>query len=207
MDYLEENNLSKNTIIIYASDQGFFIGEHGWFDKRFMYEESIRMPFVIKYPGLIKPGTVNKDIITNIDFAPTILEMLGLQAPISVQGESFFSNLTTGKNKNWRQSMYYHYYEYPFYHHVQPHYGIRNERYKLIHFYYDMDQWELYDLKKDPDELNNIYLSKKESKLVSKLKSELYSLKKYYGNELTYEEMRKISDTDFGGLESKKLKQ
>ena len=207
LDYLEENNLSKNTIIIYASDQGFFIGEHGWFDKRFMYEESIRMPFVINTHQLLKPGTVNKDIITNIDFAPTILEMLGLKAPISVQGKSFFSNLTTGKNKNWRQSMYYHYYEYPFYHHVQPHYGIRNERYKLIHFYYDMDQWELYDLKKDPDELNNIYLSKKESKLVSKLKSELYSLKKYYGNELTYEEMRKISDTDFGGLESKKLKQ
>ena len=206
LDYLEENNLSKNTIIIYASDQGFFIGEHGWFDKRFMYEESIRMPFVIKYPGLIKPGTVNNDIITNIDFAPTILEMLALQVPKSVQGESFFSNLTAGKNKNWRQSMYYHYYEYPFYHHVQPHYGIRNERYKLIHFYYDMDQWELYDLKKDPNELNNIYVSKKETKLVSKLKSELYSLKKYYGNELTYEEMRKISDTDFGGLESKKLK-
>ena len=102
--------------------------------------------------------------------------------------------------------MYYHYYEYPFYHHVQPHYGIRNKRYKLIHFYYDMDQWELYDLKKDPNELNNIYVSKKETKLVSKLKSELYSLKKYYGNELTYEQMRKISDTDFGGLESKKLK-
>ena len=103
--------------------------------------------------------------------------------------------------------MYYHYYEYPFYHHVQPHYGIRNERYKLIHFYYDMDQWELYDLKEDPNELNNLYVSKKESKLVSKLKSELYSLKQYYGNELTYEEMRKISDTDFGGLESKKTKQ
>ena len=102
--------------------------------------------------------------------------------------------------------MYYHYYEYPFYHHVQPHYGIRNERYKLIHFYYDMDQWELYDLKKDPNELNNIYVSKKESKLVSKLKSELYSLKKYYGNDLTYNEMREISDTDFGGLESKKTK-
>jgi arylsulfatase A-like enzyme len=207
LDYLEENNLSKNTIIVYASDQGFFIGEHGWFDKRFMYEESIRMPFVIKYPGLIKPGTINKDIITNIDFAPTILEMLGLQAPKSVQGKSFFSNLTVGKNKTWRQSMYYHYYEYPFYHHVQPHYGIRNERYKLIHFYYNIDQWELYDLKKDPDELNNMYPSKKESKLVSKLKSELYSLKKYYGNELTYEEMRNISNTDFGGLESKKPKQ
>ena len=104
LDYLEENNLSKNTIIIYASDQGFFIGEHGWFDKRFMYEESIRMPFVIKYPGLIKPGTVNNDIITNIDFAPTILEMLGLQTPKSVQGESFFSNLTSGENKNKEQN-------------------------------------------------------------------------------------------------------
>ena len=102
--------------------------------------------------------------------------------------------------------MYYHYYEYPFYHHVQPHYGIRNERFKLIHFYYDMDEWELYDLKKDPNELNNIYISKKESKLVSKLKSELYSLKSYYGNNLNYDEMRAISDTDFGGLESKKTK-
>ena len=206
LDYLKEHNLEENTIIIYASDQGFFIGEHGWFDKRFMYEESLRMPFVIKYPSFIKPGTINKDIITNIDFAPTILNMLGLQAPKSVQGESFLSNLIDRKNKNWRQSMYYHYYEYPFYHHVQPHYGIRNERYKLIHFYYDMDQWELYDLKKDPNELNNIYVSKKESKLVSKLKSELYSLKKYYGNDLTYNEMREISDTDFGGLESKKTK-
>jgi len=206
LNYLEKNNLSENTIIIYASDQGFFIGEHGWFDKRFMYEESIRMPFVIKYPGFIKPRTSNKDIITNIDFAPTILDMLGLQSPKSVQGKSFFSNLTESENKNWRQSMYYHYYEYPFYHHVQPHYGIRNERFKLIHFYYDMDEWELYDLKKDPNELNNIYISKKESKLVSKLKSELYSLKSYYGNNLNYDEMRAISDTDFGGLESKKTK-
>ena len=110
---------------------------------------------------MIQPGTINKDIITNIDFAPTILEMLGLQAPKSVQGESFFSNLIAGKNKNWRQSMYYHYYEYPFYHHVQPHYGIRNERYKLIHFYYDIDQWELYDLEQDPNELNNLYFKRK----------------------------------------------
>ena len=102
--------------------------------------------------------------------------------------------------------MYYHYYEYPFYHHVQPHYGVRNEMFKLIHFYYDMDEWELYYLKKDPNELNNIYISKKESKLVSKLKSELYSLKSYYGNNLNYDEMREISDTDFGGLESKKTK-
>ena len=155
LNYLKESDLEDDTIIIYASDQGFFIGEHGWFDKRFMYEESIRMPFVIKYPGVIEPNTINKDIITNIDFAPTILEMLGIESPNSIQGKSFFDNLVTNDSKAWRQSMYYHYYEYPFYHHVQPHYGIRNERYKLIHFYYDIDVWELYDLEKDPNELKN----------------------------------------------------
>ena len=132
LDYLNEKNLDKNTIVIYASDQGFFIGEHGWFDKRFMYEESIRMPFIIKYPGKIKPNTINEDIITNIDFAPTILDIAGINIPVSVQGNSFLNNLTENKNENWRQSMYYHYYEYPFYHHVQPHYGIRNKRYKLM---------------------------------------------------------------------------
>ena len=206
MDYLKESNLEDNTIIIYASDQGFFIGEHGWFDKRFMYEESIRMPFVIKYPGKIKPKTINEDIITNIDFAPTILEIAGANIPSTVQGKSFLNNLVKNENDNWRQSMYYHYYEYPFYHHVQPHYGIRNERYKLIHFYYDIDVWELYDLKKDPNELTNLYNSKKHQRLVTKLKDELYNLKKEYKNNLSLSEMRKISDIDFGGLESNKGK-
>jgi arylsulfatase A-like enzyme len=206
MDYLKESNLEDNTIVIYASDQGFFIGEHGWFDKRFMYEESIRMPFVIKYPGKIKPKTINEDIITNIDFAPTILEIAGANIPSTVQGKSFLNNLVKNENDNWRQSMYYHYYEYPFYHHVQPHYGIRNERYKLIHFYYDIDVWELYDLKKDPNELTNLYNSKKHQRLVTKLKDELYNLKKEYKNNLSLSEMRKISDIDFGGLESNKGK-
>ena len=206
LKYLEDSNLEDNTIIIYASDQGFFIGEHGWFDKRFMYEESIRMPFVIKYPGVIKPKSVNKDIITNIDFAPTILEMAGVETPTSVQGKSFFQNLKRKKNKDWRQSMYYHYYEYPFYHRVQPHYGIRNERYKLIHFYYDIDVWELYDLKNDPNELNNIISSKRHENLIRELKNELYDLKKSYGNNMTIDEMRNISKTDFGGLESNKKK-
>ena len=206
MDYLKESKLDENTIIIYASDQGFFIGEHGWFDKRFMYEESIRMPFVIKYPGKIKPNTINEDIITNIDFAPTILEMAGVDIPASVQGKSFFNNLSKNKNDNWRQSMYYHYYEYPFYHHVQPHYGIRNERYKLIHFYYDIDVWELYDLKEDPNELNNLFYSDKHKELGVQLKQELYELKDQYGNNLSLNEMRKISDMDFGGLESNKGK-
>tara|TARA_B100000678_G_scaffold118965_1_gene99821 strand:- start:4698 stop:6278 length:1581 start_codon:yes stop_codon:yes gene_type:complete len=206
LKYLEDSNLEDNTIIIYASDQGFFIGEHGWFDKRFMYEESIRMPFLIKYPGVIKPKSVNKDIITNIDFAPTILEMAGVETPTSVQGKSFFQNLKRKKNKDWRQSMYYHYYEYPFYHRVQPHYGIRNERYKLIHFYYDIDVWELYDLKNDPNELNNIISSKGHKNLIRELKNELYDLKKSYGNNMSFDEMRNISKTDFGGLESNKKK-
>ena len=206
LEYLEDSGLEDNTIIIYASDQGFFIGEHGWFDKRFMYEESIRMPFVIKYPGVIKPKTVNDDIITNIDFAPTILEMANVESPNSIQGKSFFTNLVRKKSKDWRQSMYYHYYEYPFYHHVQPHYGIRNERYKLIHFYYDIDVWELYDLKNDPNELNNIISSKEHKKLIHKLKNELYELKKLYKNNLSLEQMRDISKTDFGGLESNKKK-
>ena len=206
LEYLKDSDLEDNTIIIYASDQGFFIGEHGWFDKRFMYEESIRMPFVIKYPGIIKPKTVNEDIITNIDFAPTILEMANVESPNSIQGKSFFKNLVRKKSKDWRQSMYYHYYEYPFYHHVQPHYGIRNERYKLIHFYYDIDVWELYDLKNDPNELNNIISSKEHKKLIHKLKNELYELKKLYKNNLSLDQMRDISKTDFGGLESNKKK-
>ena len=206
LDYLKDSKLEDNTIIIYASDQGFFIGEHGWFDKRFMYEESIRMPFVIKYPGKIKPQTVNNDIITNIDFAPTILEIAGANSPTSIQGKSFYKNLKSKTTKDWRQSMYYHYYEYPFYHHVQPHYGIRNDRYKLIHFYYDIDVWELYDLKTDPNELNNIISSKNHQKLIKNLKAELYNLKEYYGNKLTLDEMRNISKNDFGGLESNKTK-
>lgn len=204
LNYLKENNLEENTIIIYASDQGFFLGEHGWFDKRFMYEESLRMPFVIKYPNVIKPKTVIHDVISNIDIAPTILELAGVEIPDEIQGESFVNNLKGNTAKNWRQSMYYHYYEYPFWHHVQPHYGIRTERYKLIHFYYDVDVWELYDLEKDSKELNNLINSINHQQLIVELKKELSELKTGYGNNLTLEEMRAISDTDFGGHESEK---
>ena len=204
LDYLKVNRLEENTIFIYASDQGFFLGEHGWFDKRFVYEESLRMPFLIRYPEIIKPGTVIEDIITNIDFAPTLLEMANVPIPEKVQGKSFFSNLKGKTPKKWRQSMYYHYYEYPYYHHVQPHYGIRNKRYKLIHFYYDVDLWEFYDLKNDPSEMNNLINSTAHVDLISQLKKELYKLKEDYGNTLTLNELKHISDTDFGGLESKK---
>jgi arylsulfatase A-like enzyme len=205
--YLKENNLEENTIIIYASDQGFFLGEHGWFDKRFMYEESLRMPFVIRYPKKIVPKTKIKDIISNIDIAPTILEMANVPIPQEVQGKSFFKNLKGDTDKNWRQSMYYHYYEYPFWHHVQPHYGIRNTRYKLIHFYYDIDVWEFYDLKMDPSELKNLVKSKKHNTIINSMKKELSELKRGYGNIMTLAELRTISDTDFGGHESSKSKE
>ena len=180
------------------------MGEHGFFDKRFMYEESLKMPFVIRYPGKIKAGTVVTDIVSNIDFAPTLLDMAGVSIPEKVQGNSFFNILKGENNKDWRQSMYYHYYEYPYYHRVQPHYGIRNQRYKLIHFYYDIDAWEFYDLENDPDEMNNLINNPAQASNVNRLKLELYQLKELYGNSLTIEELRHISDTDFGGLESNK---
>jgi arylsulfatase A-like enzyme len=202
LDYLKENGLEENTIVIYASDQGFFLGDHGWFDKRFMYDESMRMPFIIRYPKVIKPKTEVTDVISNIDIAPTVLDFAGVKIPSDVQGKSFMNNLKGNTPKNWRQSMYYHYYEYPFWHHVQPHYGIRSDRYKLIHFYYDVDLWELYDLKTDPQELNNLIDSKKHTALIKQLKKELYTLKDEYGNNMTLDEMRAISDTNFGGLES-----
>ena len=202
--YLKENGLEENTIVIYASDQGFFLGEHGFFDKRFMYEESLKMPFVIRYPGQIEAGTVVSDIVSNIDFAPTLLEMAGVPIPEKVQGNSFFKILKGQASNDWRQSMYYHYYEYPYYHRVQPHYGIRNQRFKLIHFYYNIDTWEFYDLENDPSEMNNLINNPAHASTISSLKSELYQLKESYGNTLSIEEIRYISDTDFGGLESRK---
>jgi len=204
LNYLKENGLEENTIIVYASDQGFYLGEHGWFDKRFMYEQSLRMPFVIKYPNKIKSGTVINDIVSNIDLAPTVLDLAGVAIPEEVQGKSFLSQLEGKANSAWRQSMYYHYYEYPFWHHVQPHYGIRTDRYKLIHFYYDVDVWEFYDLKNDPNELNNLIESESHQELIKKLKEDLNELKEGYGNNLSLKELREISDTNFGGLESSK---
>ena len=149
LDYLDKTGLAKNTLVIYSSDQGFYLGEHGWFDKRFMYEESQHMPMLIRYPRHIKPGTVDKAIHNNTDFAPTILTEAGITVPSDMQGLSFFS-------KTPRKSTYYHYYEYPAEHSVQTHFGIRTDRYKLIRFYADGEYWELYDLKKDPNELQNL---------------------------------------------------
>ena len=156
LDYLDKNELTNNTIVVYTSDQGFYLGEHGWFDKRFMYEPSFRTPLIIRYPLLIEAGSINNDLVQNIDFAPTFLDLARTKIPNDMQGMSLLP-LFSNKNSNWRDALYYHYYEYPGIHMVKRHFGVRTKRYKLIHFYYDVDEWELYDLEKDPQEMNNIY--------------------------------------------------
>jgi arylsulfatase A-like enzyme len=174
--YLDASGLSNNTVIVYTSDQGFFLGDHNWFDKRFMYEESLRMPFLARYPGLIKPGSTNSKLILNVDFAPTLLELAGLPVPAEVQGRSFVPLLRGAAPQDWRTSMYYRYYHYPQDHRVQPHYGVRTERFKLICFN-KINQWELYDLHNDPSELNNLYAHPDYADTVTKLKTELDRLR------------------------------
>ncbi len=200
LDYLDKNGLAENTIVIYTSDQGFYLGDHGWFDKRFIYEESLRMPFLVRYPNKIKAGQKNNDIITNIDFAPTLLEVAGITPPEEVQGRGFFANLQGNTPTDWTKSMYYHYYEFPIWHHVQPHYGARNERYKLAHFYYNIDVWEFYDLEKDPNELNNAINDPAYESIIAKMKEDLKKQMEYYGNNKSLDELREITDTDFGKI-------
>jgi len=182
LDYLDASGLAGNTVVVYTSDQGFYLGEHGWFDKRFMYEESLRMPLLIRYPKEIEPGTVNDDMIMNIDFAPTFLDLAGVKAPAGMQGRSLRRIMQGEAPADWRTSVYYHYYEYPAVHQVKRHYGVRTQRYKLIHFYYDIDAWELYDLEKDPKELNNVYDNPAYAGIVKELKAELERLRKQYGD-------------------------
>ena len=193
LDYLDENGLSENTIVVYTSDQGFYLGEHGWFDKRWMYEESFKMPFLIKNPRTIEAGTTSDAMVMNVDFAPTLLDMAGLDIPDQMQGKSF-KGAFEGDDKNKRKSVYYHYYEYPIWHKVQPHYGVKTDRYKLMHFYYSMDEWELYDLKTDPNEMRNIY-SEAPAELIESLKKELEALRKEYKDDGSMEQMRRMTDT------------
>lgn len=157
LDYLKEAGLEDNTIVVYSSDQGFYLGEHGWFDKRFMYEESLRTPLLVKWPAITKPGSVNDAIVSNLDFAQTFLEIAGAEQPLEMQGRSIVPLLKGETPADWRKEHYYHYYEFPSWHMVKRHYGIATERYKLMHFYHDVDEWEMYDLQEDPNELNNIY--------------------------------------------------
>jgi arylsulfatase A-like enzyme len=182
LDYLDDSGRAENTIVVYTSDQGFYLGEHGWFDKRFMYEESLRMPLLVRYPGTITPGSVSDDIAVNIDFAPTFLDFADAPIPSDMQGRSLRPILEGTTPQDWRNSMYYHYYAYPFTHSVKRHYGVRTKRYKLIHFYYDIDAWELYDLEKDPRELNNLYGDPAYASVTRDLTTELDRLRKHYGD-------------------------
>lgn len=195
LDYLKDNGLDKNTIVIYMGDQGFYLGEHGWYDKRWMYEESLQMPCLVRYPNGIRSGTSVKAISLNIDIAPTLLEYAGIEIPEDIQGKSLKSLLEQDKKaeKTWRKSMYYQYFEYPKWHNVQPHYGIRTERYKLIHYYFDIDAWELFDLQNDPNELRNLYNEPKCQELIEMLKKELYALQKEYKDDMPLEERRELT--------------
>jgi len=181
LDYLEEAGLSENTIVIYTSDQGFYLGEHGWFDKRFMYEESFRTPILMRYPKEIKAGTVVDKLIQNLDFAATFLDYANTPIPEDIQGESF-RDLVSGKSDDWRNAIYYTYYEYPGEHNVQRHHGIRTDRYKLIHFYYDSDTWELYDMEKDPSEMNNLYNNPDYTEIQKEMHQKLIDIRIKYGD-------------------------
>lgn len=179
LDYLEENGLADNTVVVYTSDQGFFLGDHGWYDKRWMYEESLHIPLLVRWPAAIAPGSVNNKLVQNIDFAPTLIDLARLQVPEDVQGRSLVPLLTDQEPDEWRESLYYHYYEYPGEHRVPRHYGVRTLTHKLIH-YYQLGEWELFDLQNDPYEVQNRYDDPAFSDVRDALKQELYRLREHY---------------------------
>ncbi|MCR9229238.1 MAG: sulfatase [Flavobacteriaceae bacterium] len=187
LDYLEETGLDENTLVVYTSDQGFYLGEHGWFDKRFMYEESMKMPLLMQLPGVIEPGTNIDALVQNLDFAPTFLDLAGGQQYASeMQGESF-RGLLDGTQDDFKDAVYYHYYDFPAFHMVKRQYGVRTGRYKLIHFYDDIDEWEFYDLEKDPKELHNAINDEEYKEVIVAMHHKLDSLQTYY----------KVTDKEF----------
>jgi arylsulfatase A-like enzyme len=180
LDYLEESGLAENTIVVYTSDQGFYLGEHGWFDKRFVYDESFKTPLMVRWPGVIKPNSRNDEMVQNLDFAPTFLQAAGIDIPADMQGESLLPILKDEMDDWSREEVYYHYYEYPAVHQVKRHYAIVTKEYKLAHFYYDVDEWELYDRKNDPMEMNNVYDDPKYADVITDLKERLDALRVKY---------------------------
>jgi arylsulfatase A-like enzyme len=179
LDFLKKNNLDENTIVVYTSDQGFYLGEHGWFDKRFIFDESFKTPLLVKWPGVIKAGSKNSQMVQNLDFAQTFLEAAGIKSPADMQGESLIP-IFKGQGKNFRDAAYYHYYEYPSVHMVKRHYGIVTEKYKLVHFYYDIDEWELYDRVNDKSEMKNVYNDPKYATVKAELHKKLAALRVKY---------------------------
>lgn len=182
LDYLEENGLLDNTLVVYTSDQGFYMGEHGWFDKRFMYEESMRTPLIMRLPKEFDRKGDITEMVQNIDYAPTFLELAGVKVPDDIQGVSLLPLLKGEKPAGWRRSLYYHFYEYPAEHMVKRHYGVRTDRYKLIHFYNDIDAWELYDLEKDPAEMHNVINDSAYGEVLADMQAELKKLQILYND-------------------------
>ncbi len=182
LDFLRDNDLDKNTLVIYTSDQGFYLGEHGWFDKRWMFEQSYRTPLIIQWPGTIKPGSINNDMVSNIDLAETFLDIAGVEVPADMQGRSMVPVLKGNTPSDWQTEHYYHYYEYPGSHMVKRHYGMSTDRYKLIHYYYDIDEWELYDFKNDPEEMRNSYNDPAYTEVKEDLHKRLKKLMDKYGD-------------------------
>jgi arylsulfatase A-like enzyme len=176
LDFLDSSGLAQNTVVFYTSDQGFFLGDHGLFDKRFMYEPALRMPFLVRYPGSTKAGTVNTDMVLNNDFAPTFMEIAGLATPADMQGKSIVPLLRGNTPADWRKAMYYRYYHDPGDHNTRAHYGVRTTTHKLIRFW-KSDQWEMYDLTKDPWELHNLYGDPSQQAVVAELKDLMFKLK------------------------------
>ncbi|MEX1097074.1 MAG: sulfatase [Planctomycetales bacterium] len=179
LKYLDDSGLAENTIVIYSSDQGFYLGDHGWYDKRWMYEESLRMPLIVRWPGKVKPRSVNTDLVQNLDFAETFLEAAGVAVPADMQGASLVPLLEGKTPADWRKSVYYHFYEFPGVHAVRRHCGVRTDRHKLIHFY-NLDEWELFDLEQDPHELKSVYDDPAYADVVARLKAELKRLQAHY---------------------------
>ncbi len=177
--YLDESGLAANTIVVYSSDQGFYLGEHGWFDKRWIFEESLRTPLLIRWPGVAAPGSVNRDLVSNLDFAETLLEAAGVPVPADMHGRSLVPLLKGHTPADWRKSFYYHYYEYPGPHDVARHYGVVTARYKLVRFYEpQFDYWELFDLEKDPRELTSVYGRPEYAQVQKELEAELARLRR-----------------------------
>ncbi|WP_409024992.1 sulfatase [Jiulongibacter sediminis] len=185
LDYLEENDLMDNTIIVYTSDQGFYLGEHGWFDKRFIYDESFKTPLLVSWPNRIKAGTTSDELVQNLDFAETFLDVAGVEQPADMQGKSMMPVLT-GDLENWdRDAVYYHYYEHPSEHNVNRHYAAVTKDYKLIHYYFDQNYWELIDRKKDPNEQHNYYDDPAYADIRKEMHATLDALREQYGDNET----------------------
>lgn len=192
-DLLESTGMAENTVFIYSSDQGFYLGEHGWFDKRFMFDESYRTPLLVRWPGQVKPGSTNSDLVSNLDFAQTFLDIAGVESPAEMQGASLVPILKGKKPSDWRTSHYYHYYEYPGWHMVHRHEGVYDGRHKLMNFY-DLEEWELYDLETDPREMKNQIENPEYAETVARLKSELSNLREQY--DVPANEKQDLTDVD-----------